>query len=482
MAEPNLKSSAVNGALWTALEKITRQGVLFVIGIILARLLSPEDFGIVGMLAIFIAIAQTFADSGLQSALIQKKDCTEADCSTIFYFNIVVAVACYLVLFVSAPWISDFYRMPVLTDVLRVSALSLIVISMSAVHNTRLTKELRFRDQSIISIVSMVFSGTTGLFLAFRGWGVWALVFQTLMGQVITSLLLIGVSRWCPQWVFSMRSFKQLWGFGSKILGSSLINTVYTHLYTLVIGKAFSPAMVGYYNRGNQFALLPIQTMTDMTVKINFPILSKIQDDDEQLLRAYKKLLTVPLFLLYPLLTGMAVLGEPFILLLIGENWLPCVLIMQILCIGYMFSPLTYINLNLLYVKGRSDLVLKLELMKKPIAFLILFATIPFGLIPMVLGVAVYDFIAFAFNCYYTGKFLHYGIGRQLREIFPIWINCAIMAAVIYAVVYFLDSPVLKLVVGIPVGMFTYWLYARFTHDVNLQEVVGIIRSKLLRK
>ena len=274
------------------------------------------------MLAIFIAIAQTFADSGLQSALIQKKDCTEADCSTIFYFNIVVAVACYLVLFVSFPWISDFYRMPVLTDVLRVSALSLIVISMSAVHNTRLTKELRFRDQSIISIVEYGLFRNDRLVFGFSGLGRVGIGVSELMGQVITSLLLIGVSRWCPQWVFSMRSFKQLWGFGSKILGSSLINTVYTHLYTLVIGKAFSPAMVGYYNRGNQFALLPIQTMTDMTVKINFPILSKIQDDDEQLLRAYKKLLTVPLFLLYPLLTGMAVLGEPFILLLIGEKWL----------------------------------------------------------------------------------------------------------------------------------------------------------------
>lgn len=482
MAEPNLKSSAVNGALWTALEKIVRQGVQFVIGIILARLLLPEDFGMVGMLAIFIAIAQAFANSGLQGALIQKKNSTDTDCSTIFYFNLVVSVVCYLILFVTAPWIGDFYSMPVLADVLRVSAFSIVIISLSAVHNTRLTKALRFREQSIVSVVSMIVSGVTGLLLAYRGWGVWALVFQTLMGQLMTTLLLIGISRWWPRWEFSMQSFRQLWGFGSRILCSSLINTVYTHLYTLVIGKAFSPITVGYYNRGNQFALLPIQTMTDMTVKINFPILSKIQDDDEQLLRAYKKLLTVPLFLLYPLLTGMAVLGEPFILLLIGEKWLPCVLIMQILCIGYMFSPLTYINLNLLYVKGRTDLVLKLELMKKPIAFFILFGTLPFGLIPMVLGMALYDFIAFAFNCYYTGKFLHYGIGRQLREILPIWINCAIMAAVIYAVVYFFDSPVLKLVVGIPVGMLTYWLYARFTHDVNLQEVTSIIRSKLHRK
>lgn len=482
MSTQNLKSSAVNGAIWTGIEKFSRQAVQFVIGIILARVLSPDDFGVIGMLAIFIAIAQTFTDSGLSSALIQKKDRTEVDCSTMFFFSIGAGVLFYLLLYATAPLIADFYNMPILTDVTRVVALSIILSGLTAVQNARLTIDLRFRTLSLISIISMVVTGATGLALAYSGWGVWALVFQALAGQIVTSVCTWYCSRWMPKLEFSMTSFKQLWGFGSKLLVSGLINTIYGNLYTLVIGKKFSSAEVGFYNRGNHFALLPAQTVQDMAIKVNFPILAKMQDDDERLLGAYKKLLTVPLYILYPVLVCMAVTAEPLVIVLIGEKWLPCVPIMQVLCIGYMFTPLTHINLNLLYVKGRTDLVLKLEFIKKPIAFLILFASIPFGIIVMVIGKAIYEFIAFSFNCYYTGKILNYGEWKQLKLLLPTFINCAIMAAVIYLSMLPFTLPIVKLCVGVSVGLISYWLFSIATKDAAYGEVREIVKRKLLRK
>lgn len=478
----SLKSSAVNGAIWTGIEKFSRHAVQFVIGIILARLLSPNDFGVIGMLAIFIAIAQTFTDSGLSSALIQKKDRTEVDCSTMFFFSIGVGVLFYLLLYATAPLIADFYNMSILTDVTRVVALSIILSGLTAVQNARLTIELRFRTLSLIAIISMVVTGATGLILAYSGWGVWALVFQALAGQVVTSICTWYCSRWLPKLEFSMDSFKQLWGFGSKLLVSGLINTIYDNFYTLVIGKKFTSAEVGFYNRGNHFALLPTKTVQDMAIKVNFPILAKMQDDDERLLGAYKKLLTVPLYILYPVLVCMAVTAEPLVIVLIGEKWLPCVPIMQVLCIGYMFSPLTHINLNLLYVKGRTDLVLKLEFIKKPIAFLILFASIPFGIIVMVIGKAIYEFIAFSFNCYYTGKILNYGEWKQLKLLLPTFINCAVMAAVIYLSMLPFTLPIVKLCVGVSVGFISYWLFSIVTKDAAYRELREIVRRKLLRE
>lgn len=482
MSEQNLKSSAVNGAIWTGVEKFTRQGVQFLIGIVLARKLSPDDFGVIGMLTIFIAIAQTFTDSGLSSALIQKKDRTDTDCSTIFFFNLSVGVLFYLVLYAAAPIIAGFYHIPILTDVTRVVAVSLIISGLTAVQNARLTINLRFRTQSIIAIISMIVTGATGITLAYNGWGVWALVFQTLAGQIVTSACIWYSSRWMPKLEFSKESFKQLWGFGSRLLGSSLINTIYSNLYTLVIGKKFSSTEVGYYNRGDHFALLPTQAFQDMAVKVNFPILAKMQDDDERLLNAYKKLLSVPLYILYPVLVGLAITAKPLIIVLIGEKWLPCVPIMQVMCIGYMFTPLTHINLNLLYVKGRTDLVLKLELIKKPIAFLILFASIPFGIIIMVIGKAIYEFVAFSFNCYYTGKILNYGEWKQLKILLPTFINCAIMAAAVYASMLPFTTPILKLCIGIPVGVISYLLFSIVTKDAAYLEVREIVKRKIFRR
>ena len=467
---------------WTGIEKIVNKAVNFLIGIALARMLAPTDNGVIGMLAIFIAVANTFTDSGLSNALIQKQDRTEKDFCTIFYFNIVVAIGFYLALFFASPYIAQFYNMPILEDVTKVVALSLIITGFTAVQRTRLTIDLRFQTQALISVISLLVPGAVGLILAYLGFGVWALVFQALAGQLISSICIWYCSRWMPKLIFSKTSFKQLFGFGSKLLCSSLINTIYGNLYTLVIGKAFSPADVGFYNKGNEYALLPTQAMQDMTLKVNYPILAKMQDDNERLLRAYRKLLRTPLFLLYPVLTVIAVTAEPLIEVMIGPKWLPCVPILQVLCFGYMFSPLTHINLNLLYVKGRTDLVLKLELIKKPIGFAILFATLPFGIYAMVIGKAAYEFIAFSFNCYYTGKILNYGEIKQLRVLIPVFVQIAVMGVVTHFAMIPFDGSVAKVAVGIVTAAVVYFGIAAIVKDESFADIKGIVVNKFSRK
>lgn len=478
MHEKNIKGKAVSGMAWTGLERLASQGIQFVIGIVIARILMPTDYGIMGMLAVFVAIAQTFLDSGFASALIQKKNRTEEDYSTVFYFNIVVSLLLYGIFYVSAPWIASFYNMPILSDVTRVTTLSLIVGGLSIVQQARMTINLDFRYLAAASITAVIVSGTCGMVMAYSGFGVWALVFQGLVSASIRTAMLWIHSRWFPRLVFSVSSFQRLFSFGSKLLCSGMINTIYNNLYTLIIGKAFNASEVGFYTRANQFSSLPSNTVTQMVVNVNFPILSKMQDDDERLLKTYRKLLCTPLFLLAPILLGMASVAHPMVAIILGEKWLPCVPYLQILCIGSLFNPLTHINLNLLYVKGRSDFVLKLELIKKPIAFVILFASIPFGIWWMCFGAALYNFIAFVFNCHYTKKMLNYGLLKQLKELSNIFINGFVMSVVVALSMIPFENQGMKFSVGILVGVVSYTLYAYMTKDESFNDIRTIIINK----
>lgn len=468
-----IKSKAVWGIAWTGGGRIATQGIQFLLGLIIARMLMPSDYGIIGMLAIFMAISQTFLDSGFASALIQKKDRTDEDYSTVFWFNNIAAVILYAIIFISAPYIAVFYDMPVLTNVARVVSLSLIINGLSIVQTAKLTIDLNFRIQSVASISSALISGCIGLLLAYCQYGVWALVFQSLSASLIRLFIIWSCSRWSPSLRFSIRSFRQLFAFGSKILCSGLINTTYRNIYTLVIGKFFSPADVGFYNRGNHLALLPVQTCTDVLLKVNYPILSKLQDDNEQLINAYQKLLRTPLFLLYPLLAGIAALANPLVEIVLGEKWLPCVHILQILILAYMWSPLTHINLNLLYVKGRSDLVLKLELIKKTIAFAILFATIPFGIWWMCAGQAFYFFIAFVFNCHYTKRLLDFGFKKQIKELLPVILYTSFIYLFITFISSFIDFAWIKVLTGCITGAVLYLFMAYIFKDKSLRMIIS---------
>lgn len=479
MKEESLKDKAVSGAMWRIVEMFVNQVVAFIIGIILARLLAPEDYGVIGMLAIFFAVANCFKDCGFGTALVQNKNRTEEDYSTAFIFNVATSILIFSVFFIAAPYIASFYNMPILTDVTRVSALSFIITGLTGVQYAKLNIDLKFKFRSQISILGQILTGITGLVLAFLGYGVWALVLQGLVSGIITGIVLWISSGWKPKLIFSTKAFKRLWGFGANMLGSGIINTIYGNLYTLVIGKCYNPASVGMYNRANGYASLPSSIIMDMALGVNFPILAKLQDDRERLLNAYEKLLKVPFYILYPILIGLIVLAEPTIQVMIGDKWLPCVPYLQILCVGYMFYPLNGLNVNLLMVKGRPDLVLKLDFIKKPLGIFLLVSAIPFGIIWMMVGKALYSVIVYSMNCYYTNKILEYGFIKQVKVLIPIILNSLLMGIIIVVSTYFIESNILKLTIGIPTGFIMYSAIGYFRRDEAFFEIIGIIKSKL---
>ncbi len=482
MPADDMKSKAASGLAWTSFEKVGQEVIQFVIGIIIARILAPEDFGVVGMTAIFLALANTIVDSGFGSALIQKKDRTEADYSTCFYFNILVGLAIYGILWIAAPWIADFYRTPILTDVVRVLGIAFIINSLSISQTARMTAEMQFRQMSVITIVAQLVTGLVGLVLAMTGWGVWALVFQQIASGAVRLIGMEIALKWVPSLQFSRQSFRHLFGFGSKILCSSIINTVYNNLYTLVIGRAFLPSDVGYYTRANQTAALPTNSLTQVVMKVAYPMMAQVQDDVERLRNAYTKFLRAQLFVIFPVLLGIAALAEPLFLVLLGEKWLPAVPLLQVLCLGMLFDPLTVINLNILYVKGRTDLVLRLELIKKPIAFLILFLSLNFGLMWLCAGRALYCLIAYAFNCYYTGRFIGMGFWRQIVIILPVLVRGVVMGAVCYGLCLVISNPLAQVIVGVLAGGAVYLGMAYAAHDDTMADGMALVKTRFRRK
>ena len=476
------KTKATKGMLWVLCEKGATQVLQFVFGVILARLLAPSDYGVIGMLAIFLAISSLFIDSGFGAALIQKKDRTEVDYATVFYFNLIVASFFYVVLFFAAPWIAKFYNMPILTNICRVVALGLPLGALTSVHRSRLTIQLNFKLQTVISLISMTTTGCLGICLAYNGYGVWTMVWQGLWGSLLSIVLLWSLTKWHPIFAFSIESFKRFFSFGWKHLCSSLINCVYGNLYTLVIGKAFGAADIGYYTRANGYAQLPANTVTDTVVRVNFPILAQLQDDRDKLISAYKRLLQTPMFFLVPVAFGLAAVAEPLITVMIGEKWLPCAPLLKVLCFGSVFAPLTLINLNLLYVKGRTDYVLKLELIKKTIAFVIVLSSIPFGIFWMCVGKAVYDVIAFAFNCHYTKKLLNYGLLQQIKEVVPNILNGIVMVVSVRFATAPFASPWAKFGVGCSVGALSYISIAILFKSEPFYYVLNMMKVRMEKR
>lgn len=455
MAE-SLKRKTISGIMWSAIERFSLQGVQFVIQLVMARLLLPSDYGMIAMLAIFLQIAQTFIDSGFTNALIQKKDRTEIDFSTVFYFNIIIALFFYCILFVSAPLIAEFYNMQELILVMRTIALSLVILSFSAIHKTKLTIDINFKTQSKISLIAAGTSGIIGIGMAYGGYGVWALVYQSILNAILTTILFHYFYYWKPLKTFSVESFKRLFSFGSKLLVSGLIHTVYYNLYGIVIGKRFSAAELGYYTRAEQFAIFPSYNLSTIITRVTFPILSSIQDDNERLASTYRKYIRLSSYLIFPLMVGLASLANPLVDLFLTEKWNGTVIILQILCFDWMFDHLSGINLNLLYVKGRSDLALRLEVIKKIIAITILFASIPLGIIGMCCGKVLYSLIAVYANTYYTKSLIGLSLKTQLKDIIPCLILALTMGGIVYTTTYLGFSNIIQLVIGITIGILFY--------------------------
>lgn len=476
--EESLKNKTVKGIVWSSIERFSVQGIQFLVMIVMARLLTPKDYGLVGMVAIFIAVAQSLVDSGFSQALIRKQNRTETDNSTVFYFNIVVGILLYLVLFAIAPLVAIFYDSPELTALMRVVCLSVVFNSFVVVQRALLTVNIDFKTQAKASLTAAVVSGVIGIGMAYSGFSYWSIVAQQLVNLGLNTLLLWIFTRWRPRWIYSWGSFRELFTFGSKLMVSGLLDVVYRNMYLLVIGKVFTASSLGYYTRANQFAEFPSSNLTGIMQRVTYPVLCQIQDDDERLAQIYRRFLRLSAFLIFPLLVGLSAVAEPFVLLLLKEQWLFAATLLQIICFAMMWYPIHAINLNLLQVKGRSDLFLRLEIIKKAIAVLILCVTIPMGLIAMCVGQILSSLIALIINTNYTGKLIQVGFLRQMRDLLPTLLLSLSMWGVVYGITSCLSGIILQLIVGIIAGMVYYIALSALFHFPELKELYSIIRRK----
>lgn len=471
-----LRQQTFSGVVWSFFERFSLQGVQFVIGVIMARLLTPADYGIVGMLAVFMAVSQVFIDGGFSSALIQSKHKSEKDFSTVFYVNFTISILFYLLLFMAAPYISAFYGQPLLTSVTRVYALNLIINSFVAVNKTKLVINVDFKTQSKISIISAIISGSIGIFYAAEGYGVWALVIQMMTLSVFNVILSFYFVKWYPKLMFSVDSFRRLFSYGSKLLIASLISSIYANLYNLVIGKKFSSTDLGLYTKANHLAQFTGSNISGIFSRVCFPILSKIQDDDEKLKLAYSRFIQVAAFIMFPLILVLCSVANPLVLFLLGEKWSDCVILLQILLLVNLFNGIIVINLNLLYVKGRSDLVLRLEIIKKSIAFLILFISVFFSLEAICIGQFVYSLIAFYLNTIYTKKILNYGFIEQVKDILPYFLLSLLLFCEGFVICHYIHSCLLVLLLSGFICAFTYILASnmlKLSAFVELREMLS---------
>lgn len=463
----SVKNLAAKGLIWNAIERFSSQGIQFILTIIIARILSPDDYGLVAMLGIFMAITQTIVDSGFSNALIQKRNRTEADYSTMFYFNIVVSILMYGLLFASAPWIAGFYNRPELINLVRILALVLITNSLGVVQMTRLTIALDFKKLAIASLIGVVVGGSLGIWMAYHGYGAWTLVFQLLSGNLFWGMALWLFTRWVPKRSFSWASFRELFSFGSKLLFSSLLHSLYTHMYSLVVGKAFDASTLGYFNRSYTLGQFPVQNFGNIVHKVLYPIQCRYQDEREKFNQLFVSYLRISGFVLFPLMVGFSVLAEPMILLLLKEKWLPAAPLFRIICLSMMWLPMMQANVSVLDAKGRSDHHLQAEIIKKILAVLILLFTLQFSIEIVCWGMLVYSFVDLSVIIAYSRRLTSVGYKEQFRILAPSLILSFVMGGFVYGVTFIIDSAACKLLVGAGAGLGFYLLSA---HLLKLQE------------
>lgn len=458
----NLKEKAIKGISWSFIDNIASSGITFLVGIVLARLLTPQEFGILGMIAVFIAVSNSIVDSGFSSALIRKVDIKNIDYNTVFYFNMALGIALYILLYFIAPLISDFFNEPILVEVTRVMGLILIINSFGIVQRTLLVKEVDFKTQTKISLIASITSGIVGIAMAIAGYGVWSLVAQQIVRQLLNSIFLWFFNTWRPVFEFSIQSFKELFGFGSKLLVSGLIDTLYSNIYYVVIGKYFSANELGLYTRANQFSLFIASNLTSIVQKVSYPLLCNIQNENnnELLKETYQRIIKATMLVSFTCLLGLAALAKPLIILLIGEKWLPSVIFLQILCFAAMLYPLHAINLNMLMVKGRSDLFLKLEIIKKVIGIAPVVIGIFYGIEIMLIGSVIISFVAYFLNSYYSAKLIDYSALTQIKDILPAFLVALSVAFAMWCITLFnFQNSILLLLQCLTGGIISIGLY-----------------------
>lgn len=452
------------------------------VGLVLARLLTPSEYGIMAILTIFIAVSSSIVDSGFSNALIRKTDAKRVDYNTVFLFNLVVSGLLYVVLFFAAPAISVFFKEPLLVEVMRVIGWVLIINALGIIPRTLFVKDVNFKTQTKVSLIASISSGVLGIGMAFCGMGVWSLVGQQLSRQLLNTLFLWIYCTWRPIWEFSLQSFRELFGFGSKLLLSGLLDTVFKEIYSLVIGRCYTSAQLGQYTRASQFNQIFSSNLTTVIQRVSYPVLSSIQDESERLREAYRKVIKSTMLITFACMLGLAAVAKPLLIILIGEKWLPAVGFLQIICFSGMLYPLHAINLNILQVRGRSDLFLKLEIIKKIIAAGPLILGVLFSIEYMLWGSVCTSFIAYFLNSYYSANLINYPTKEQIKDILPTFLVSFVTAAVMWSLTLLSFSNWLLLPLQCLLGIILAVLIYERLHLPEYMEVKQLAFSLLRRK
>ena len=447
-----LKDKTINGVAWETTSTIIKFAVNFVVSIILARLLTPDDYGLIGIVMIFVTIADCVTISGFFTSLIQKKDANAADYNTMFISNMVSSVSLYVILFFGAPFIADFFHRSELVGILRVQSLTLIISAFALVQRARFYKNLDFKTQAIISFITAFFSGFLGISLAYLGFGVWALVYSTVLTSLLSTVLNCVFSKWMPRVQFSVRSFKELFGYGWKILAGELLENIWMQLYQVVVGRWYSPATLGQYSRGKGFVDLFATNIYVITRGVTFSALCQVQDDETRRKEAFRKMIKVLIFITAICVFGVAAIGKSMVLVLIGEKWLPSVVFLQILCFGSLLYPINATNMNLLKSQGRSDLYLVLSIIKKVLDIGPILLGIFVDIYWMVWGSVVTNWVGFFLYAHFAGKNISYTARQQFVDLLPSLGVATAMAVPVWLISFLTISPFLLLPLQIIIG------------------------------
>jgi teichuronic acid exporter len=469
----SLKKKALNGIIWSLLDKLVNQAGNFALLVYLSKILSPSDFGLIAMLTIFLAVAQSLTDSGFSQALIQKsKNATEDDFSTVFYVNLTVSILLYFLLYISAPSIAYFYQQPELIDLSRILFLVVVINSIALVPRSKLLIAIDFRTQSLINSVSMIVSAVVAVFMVQDGFGYWSLVGMNLIKSLVNSTLLLIISKWYPKKVFSKQSFISLFSFGSKLLVAGIIATAVQNLYSVLIGRYFNATQVGYFQQGFNYTNIISSTLSSVVQGVTYPLMTSIQEDEKRLVEVYIKVMGVVTLLTFPVFVGFVAVAEEFVLIFLGDKWISIIPILIILSLARSLTPISSLNLNILNARGRSELFLKADLMKLPISIIALLVAVPYGIFAVAVSQLFFTIISFFINTYYPGKLFGFGAKEQVKQIAPI----LIISLVMYFSIAFIkfDSLEIQMLTKIVVGFIVYialcWGFkvTAFTNVINM--------------
>jgi teichuronic acid exporter len=472
----NLKGAAAKGLFWSAMDRFGGQGIQFVFGILITRILLPADYGLVGMILIFWAVGQTLVDSGFGSALIWKKNPTPADYSTVFYFNVSISLILYLIFYLIAPLIAGFYDEPKLIGLIRILCLNFILLSFGLIQQVVLQKKVDFKLMSFVNVVSSLVAGIVALYMALKGFGPWAIVVQILAKSFVTSLLLWIFNRWRPVFIFDWLSLKELFGYGSKLTAAGLIYTIFQYLYLNIIGKLFPVEALGFYTRASQLQDFPVKTLGSVFNRVAFPVFSAIQDDNERLKNAVRKTLRTMVFFNFPMLLGLVAVADPLIEVVLTEKWLPASEYFKLLCLIGLFYSFQVINGEILKTKGKLDWVLKLEIISKSVMIISILITWRWGITAIILGQMFTALISVLIGSYYVWKSIGYSLCQQIKDVFVYFALAVIMYLLVIFISRFIENPLFSLLAMSISGAVFYFVAAWILKLEEIQEARKILK------